>query len=164
MGFIVEVESPMEKVCLFKIQGELDSGSVDTFIENIQMAFNEGNRYFILEAKNLKQISRDSFASFTQSIRTNFPECTFLFCAMNMILKAKIEDYANPFTFFETERGCLDFLGTHLGEFGVSSNSEKTQERCAAATVAMTIPENLRQLVEEEDRKRREKQQEKDNA
>lgn len=163
MGFIVEVEHPMEQVSLFKMQGEFDAQAVNTFTEHIQVAFDQGSYYFILEAKNLKQISRDAFANFAQIILNKFKDCTFLFCAMNMILKAKIEDHANPFTFFETERGCLDFLGSHLGEFGVSSDSEKTEERCAAATVAMTIPENLRQLVEEEDRKRKEKQ-EKDNA
>ncbi|BBM83258.1 hypothetical protein [Candidatus Uabimicrobium amorphum] len=163
MGFIVEVENPMEKVSLFKMQGELDAQAVDTFIENIQVAFDQGSCYFILEAKNLKQVSRDAFANFARTILHKFQGCTFLFCSMNMILKAKIEDHANPFTFFETERGCLDFLGSHLGEFGVSSDVEKTEERCAAATVAMTIPENLRQLVEEEDRKRREKK-EKDKA
>ena len=163
MGFIVEVENPMEKVSLFKIQGDFDLEAVDTLVENIQLSFNNGAQYFILEAQNLKQISRDAFVNLSNTIRSNFTNCTFLFCAMNMVLKSKIEDQANRFTFFETERGCLDFLGSHLGEFAVSSNSAKTEETCAAATVAMTIPDNLRQLVEEEDRKRKEKQ-DKDNA
>lgn len=159
MGFIVEVENPVNTVALCKMQGEFDVQSVGILLDNIKSLFDEGNKYFILESRNLTQVSQDAFVTFSQHVQANLPGCTFLFCSMKSNLKSKIEEEANNFSFFETERGCLDFLGTHLGIVPRFSNSEKTVERCAAATIAMTMPDNIKEMIEEEEeRKKKEKE------